>query len=50
MRHPIQPLFKDENGVTRFKKNEIVRRLFDGGGAIFNKIAMWDVPDKDWEE
>ena len=29
MRHPMQPMKKDKNGVMRFNSNFIVRRLLD---------------------
>lgn len=49
MRHPIQPLAKDESGVLRFKLNAIVRYLVDNGVGL-NALAMMDFPQQDWEQ
>lgn len=45
--HPIQPIFKEDNGTVRFKANVIVRRLLDTGPFDMNDIATWDVTDDD---
>lgn len=50
MRHPIQPLVKDENGVKRFKSNRIVERLLEvatQSGYSMNEIAREDFTDDD---
>lgn len=47
MKHPMQPLVKDANGVIRFKANRIVRHLLDHGGIDLNAIAILDVPQDD---
>lgn len=39
MKHPIQPLEKDAEGILRFKENKIVRYLLDHGSIDLNKIA-----------
>lgn len=42
MTQPIQPLYTDEHGVVRFKKNAIVRQLLDFAserGMSLNEIA-----------
>lgn len=36
--HPIQPLILDENGVLRFKPNQIVRFLLDGQPIDLNRV------------
>lgn len=43
MRHPIQPLAKDEQGVVRFKANKLVCALLDHGqrtGLGLNELAV----------
>ena len=44
--HPIQPLYKDTQGVIRFKENKIVRYLLDiateKGVCDLNKLAYMD--------
>ena len=39
IKHPIQPLFKDENGTIRFKPNAIIEYLFEAGKLDLNAIA-----------
>lgn len=50
MKHPIQPLEKDKNGIIRFKENKIVRYLLDNGGIDLNKLAVIDFSDNDREQ
>ena len=50
MRHPIQPLSKDEHGVVRFKPNAIVRHLLDHGGIDLNALARMEFSDEDREQ
>ncbi len=38
--HPMQPLFKDEGGVVRFRENKVVAWLLDNGGVDMNRIAL----------
>lgn len=47
MKHPIQPLVKDKDGVLRFKGNAIVRNLLDHGGIDMNKLAAMDFSKDD---
>jgi len=47
VKHPIQPLAKDKQGVMRFKENAIVRHLLDNGGIDLNKLAMLDFSKDD---
>ena len=46
-KHPIQPLYKDENGTLRFKENAIVRYLLEYGDFDMNTIAVLDFSDED---
>ena len=50
MNHPIQPLYTDERGTTRFKANAIVRYLLDFGGIDMNKIAVLPFDDDDRQQ
>jgi len=50
MRHPIQPLAKDDQGVLRFKKNAIVEFLLDNGGFDMNAIAVRNFSNEDREQ
>ena len=47
MKHPIQPLEKDEKGILRFKKNAIVEFLSKGH---HNELASMDFPQEDFEQ
>ena len=47
--HPIQPT-EMIDGIRRFKKNEIVRKLLDHGPFDMNQIALWDVSDDDRDQ
>jgi hypothetical protein len=40
-KHPIQPIELDEHGTARFKRNNIIDRLFDEGMIDLNTIAIW---------
>lgn len=47
-RVPNQPIYKDEHGTSRFRANEIVRRLLEDGPFDMNQIALWQgVSDED---
>lgn len=48
--HPIQPLERDEQGVTRFKANAIVCYLLDEGGIDMNHLARKQFPSEDREQ
>lgn len=50
MRHPIQPLERDDHGVIRFKANAIVRYLLDSGGIDMNKLAVLPFSREDREQ
>lgn len=51
-RQPMQPLEYDQNDVSRFKSNAIVRHLLDNGGIDMNDLAMVspEFPQEDWEQ
>lgn len=49
-KHPVQPLITDEHGITRFKKNKIVRFLLDAGPFDLNNIAMMQFSAEDHEQ
>lgn len=49
-KHPIQPLYKSESGVVRFKPNAIVQYLLDNGGISMNDIACLDFSREDREQ
>ena len=48
MNHPIQPLYKDDHGVIRFKENKIVCFLVERYGL--NELSSLTFPDEDWEQ
>lgn len=50
MKHPIQPLVIDENGVLRFKSNAIIKWLLDEGPFDLNKIAVKHFSVEDREQ
>jgi len=49
LKHPIQPLEDDGNGVLRFKQNAIVRYLVDSGIGL-NALAVMNFYKEDWEQ
>lgn len=38
-KHPVQPVYEDENGVHRFKPNKIIQDMQEAGLIDLNKIA-----------
>lgn len=50
MKHPLQPLYLDEHGTKRFKRNAIVRHLLDKGGIDLNQIACMSFEREDREQ
>lgn len=50
LRHPIQPLAKDEHGTVRFKGNAIVRYLLDAGQFDMNHLAVTPFSQEDREQ
>jgi hypothetical protein len=49
-RLPIQPIYTDEQGISRFRENKIVRHLLDNGGIDLNEIARLQFPNEDREQ
>jgi hypothetical protein len=50
---PLQPIYSDENGVKRFRKNKIVCYLLDNGGLDLNDLsaALGEKKyNEDWEQ
>jgi hypothetical protein len=53
MSQPMQPLYRDENGTLRFRKNSIVQHLLDKArthGIDLNYLATQDFPKEDREQ
>lgn len=50
MKHPIQPLERDAQGVIRFKPNKIVQHLLDNGGIDLNQLARIEFSQEDREQ
>jgi len=50
LRHPIQPLEKDEHGTVRFKSNAIVQHLLDAGHCDMNHLAVMSFSQEDREQ
>lgn len=53
MKHPMQPLVKDDAGVIRFQQNQIVRDLLDfaaARGVGLNEIAGRGYSDEDQQQ
>jgi hypothetical protein len=48
--HPVQPLYEDESGTTRFKHNRIVSFLLDAGPFDMNQLALMDFSREDREQ
>jgi hypothetical protein len=48
--HPVQPLYADENGTTRFKHNRIVAFLLDAGPFDMNQLAVMEFSREDREQ
>jgi hypothetical protein len=49
-KHPIQPLIRDPQGITRFKKNAIVCCLLDEGNINLNHLAVRGFSAEDREQ
>lgn len=50
MKHPIQPIYRDEAGSLRFKQNAIVQHLLDSGDTGMNELACMPFPQEDREQ
>jgi len=49
-KHPMQPLYLDEEHVLRFKQNAIVRFLLDAGKFDMNDLALMPFNREDREQ
>jgi hypothetical protein len=49
-KHPIQPLYVDDFGTVRFKRNKIVEFLLQAGPFDMNKLAMMEFSIEDREQ
>jgi hypothetical protein len=47
MKHPVQPIYVEVNGVTRFKPNKIIQFLFNSGRLDLNEIVCMEFPRED---
>lgn len=50
MKHPIQPIYADANGVPRFRANAIVEFLLNNGGFDMHALGMMDFSNEDREQ
>ncbi len=48
--HPIQPLYKDDYGVIRFKENAIVRFLKETSSFDLDMLHKMPFSVEDWEQ
>lgn len=48
--YPLQPIYRDENGIHRFRENAIVRFLLDGGSYDMGKLGAMTFSDEDREQ
>jgi hypothetical protein len=49
-KHPLQPLVTHDQGIVRFKANEIIQFLLDAGPFDMNKLALLKFSDEDREQ
>jgi len=49
LKHPMQPVYLDENGTARFKENAIVEWAIATGKIDLNEVACLDFSDADRE-
>ena len=50
VRHPMQPMYVDEQKVLRFKRNKIIDWLFNTGKLDLNTIGATDFPKEDRQQ
>lgn len=50
MKHPMQPVERDEVGTIRFKKNQIVRFLCDTSSDDLNRLSLMGFSREDWQQ
>lgn len=48
--HPVQPLYKDDDGVIRFKQNAIVSFLAKTSLFDTNALELMPWSQEDWEQ
>lgn len=48
--YSMQTIIRDDDGIVRFQKNEIVRFLLDKGGLDLNDLAIRDWSQSDEEQ
>lgn len=46
----MQPLVFDEQGVVRFKRNEIINHLFESGALSLNRVAEMEFSQEDRQQ
>lgn len=49
-KQPMQPLYKDNEGIVRFRENAIVQYLLDAGPFNMNQLAMMPFRQEDKEQ
>lgn len=49
-RHPMQPVYQDDDRTLRFRENAIVEHLLDRSGIDLNQIATLDFSKEDREQ
>ena len=47
MKHPMQPIERDEQGTIRFRPNKIIRYLCDAGKIDLNALAIMPFENDD---
>lgn len=50
IKHPMQPVMVEEDGVHRFKRNKIVEFLLENGGYDMNQLARMHFTQEDEEQ
>lgn len=50
MKHPMQPVQMDNNGIIGFKKNSVVDYLAENCGRNINSLALMGFSDEDMEQ
>jgi hypothetical protein len=50
LKHPIQPLSKDEYGTIRFKENKMITYLLNNGRHDMNSLGMGSFSNEDQQQ
>lgn len=50
LNNPIQPVFIDGMGISRFKENSVVKYLFKSSGLDISKLSEMDFNSEDLEQ